>query len=660
MMKLFTRPAIALMAALCLCACNKMEEPVEEPAGEQNGTAALAGTGWTVSIPATMGADTKALAEDPDTHKLIATFEKTDNIYVYNKTKETGYDNVQLHPDRDGASANLTGTLEGDYSEGDVLVLCYTHGRYGYYTYYDQLCNSLDGVMDCAEATVTITAADASSKTLTTGNASFENLQSIFQLSFTDGTAPVPVKAVYMDTENGWLVNDWGGNGWYNPNYGYIRGDLPDGMSPTTDPVYLAFRNESTEADIYHFRVYDGSDVWLGDKAAPAGKIVIGKYYTLSAPIPVTIVPKPTVTIYPDDEILEPDDPLSFSYRLSLAPTTISGTGERYFFAYTNTSNYQLMVTLNNAHLSGMEENAITSYIGDLAITLQGDNSISAGADLAAFRARYYNSFSTSLLGIYNEGNVVFSGNGTLIITASSDNPDTSGECLYSNGILVGSEGTVRAAYGYTLSVSDGVINGDGTTTWVYAVAPNPNPAEGTLTICDGTEENMFVPYSGSYADKYLKSEFLIPDAMIEEMSGSAIKSMKFYLKDPADQVFNGYCQVFLKVVSNNPYANRTTSLAKQFIGKEDATIVHRGALNVSGNEMTITFSEPFRYTVGNLLVGIYQIEPGSSTKKTVFYGETVDKSCLQASHNSNVNSISIGTQYNFIPKTTFTYGPVE
>ena len=98
--------AIALIAAMCLSACNKSELIVDNPF-EQPGTEEPQFSCWKVAISATMGGTgTKALAEDPDTRNLIAIFETTDNIFVYNKTKKT-MDSSPLHPDRDGVSVTL-------------------------------------------------------------------------------------------------------------------------------------------------------------------------------------------------------------------------------------------------------------------------------------------------------------------------------------------------------------------------------------------------------------------------------------------------------------------------------------------------------------------------------------------------------------------------
>jgi hypothetical protein len=70
---------------------------------------------------------------------------------------------------------------------------------------------------------------------------------------------------------------------------------------------------------------------------------------------------------------------------------------------------------------------------------------------------------------------------------------------------------------------------------------------------------------------------------------------------------------------------------------------------------MTIIFTTPFPYSVGNLLVGIYQTTKGNYTS-TTFYGETVSNASLSAQSSSST-TFTYGTKYNFLPKTTFTYG---
>ena len=71
-------------------------------------------------------------------------------------------------------------------------------------------------------------------------------------------------------------------------------------------------------------------------------------------------------------------------------------------------------------------------------------------------------------------GEVVFKGNGTLILDHVTNSIGTQG-IMTADGAGTPSVGVplnVHAASGYSLSVS-GVDNGDGTSTWTYVVAAN-------------------------------------------------------------------------------------------------------------------------------------------------------------------------------------------
>lgn len=50
-----------------------------------------------------------------------------------------------------------------------------------------------------------------------------------------------------------------------------------------------------------------------------------------------------------------------------------------------------------------------------------------------------------------------------------------------------------------------------------------------TVTVCDGTATNSFVPIYGLYADYVQRSEFIIPSSELGALSGSFLLSMKFY-----------------------------------------------------------------------------------------------------------------------------------
>ena len=258
MKQIFTRmfPALALFAALCLYACGKLDSPPVESEPVEPGTEAPVAKEWKVSINASLSG-TKALSEDPVTHALLATFETTDDIYVYNRTKNT-YDSSPLHPDRDGASVLLTGTLNNSYDEGDELVLCYKYGSYGTAYYSKGQKGTLASASDFARAELTVSADDAATQTIT-GSASFVNMQSIFGFNFTEGGTAVHARAVEISTEAGQLVSYLRANPTAYQlavNYGKTT-IVADAPIPGT--MYAGLSNGNTGDETYYFRVNDGA-----------------------------------------------------------------------------------------------------------------------------------------------------------------------------------------------------------------------------------------------------------------------------------------------------------------------------------------------------------------------------------------------------------------
>ena len=444
-------PAIAIIAAMCLISCTKAELTNEDPV-TGSPTAGQPSEGWKVAISATMGGDspTKALAEDPDTHKLLATFETTDAVYVYNKTKNR-QDATVLHPDRSGATAVISGTLTGEYAAGDEIVLCYNLDADHRFHYLGQK-GTLATVADFAKAEKTITTAEATDKALS-GAVSFDNLQSIFRFTFTDGSSAVPVQSVSISTAGGKLVQtdlrykpEW--NGMY---YGAVTVE-PD--ITTSDPIIVALRNENASDDTFYFEVDNGSGVmYKGAKDALAGKIENGKFYVST--VTLTQVPKPTVKLTDNGSAVEPNAG-NYGY-LDKGNLTVSGTGEGFYFSWGEQSFRSL--TLTGASITCYGREPVSSSRSILnPIIIEGDNYIITDADHAAVAYKSY--FSNSDL------SQSIKGNGTLTITASSTVGTKGFKNTYSSPV------NVVAASGYILTVSDGTDNGDGTTTWVYTVAP--------------------------------------------------------------------------------------------------------------------------------------------------------------------------------------------
>ena len=165
--------AVLLMAGAAFVSCTKDEEP------------ATAGKTFTLTVNASKGGDNATKQLVLDGHTLNATWAEGEAVTVYNVTKSADLTGT-LTAQSSGASTTLKGTLSGTIENGDVLKLKFLSDNYsgqnGTLEYIASHC-------DYAEATVTVT--DASTSSVTTSDADFENKQAIikFTLKKSDGTA---------------------------------------------------------------------------------------------------------------------------------------------------------------------------------------------------------------------------------------------------------------------------------------------------------------------------------------------------------------------------------------------------------------------------------------------------------------------------------------
>lgn len=172
--------------------------------------------------------------------------------------------------------------------------------------------------------------------------------------------------------------------------------------------------------------------------------------------------------------------------------------------------------------------------------------------------------------------------------------------------------------------------------------------AQETLTVYeDGEATSANVPVFGYYGDAFNKCEFIIPSDELGSMINGTISQMAFYLSSPATESWgDAQFQVFLKEVSETTLAD--------FTGAEGATIVYEGALDGTGETMTIDFTSSYTYGGGNLLVGVYQTVKGGY-KSASFYGVTAAGASITGYSYSSLDGIA-ATARDFIPKTTFAY----
>ena len=165
--------------------------------------------------------------------------------------------------------------------------------------------------------------------------------------------------------------------------------------------------------------------------------------------------------------------------------------------------------------------------------------------------------------------------------------------------------------------------------------------AQGTLTVCNGTDTNEYVPIYGYYADDEQTSQMIFPASMLTSMQGSAIEQMAFYVSyDGNYDADLGDWNVSLGITTATTLSalDETTPVTQVYSGP----LVFDAATNAT--MMYVIFSSPFVYNGGNLLVEFDHPEEADYNHYS-FYGVA-----------ASAASYSWDSVFDFLPKTTFTY----
>ena len=174
--------------------------------------------------------------------------------------------------------------------------------------------------------------------------------------------------------------------------------------------------------------------------------------------------------------------------------------------------------------------------------------------------------------------------------------------------------------------------------------------AQETLTVYEGTTTKTYIPMYIYYFDDFTRSQYVIPAADLAVMNGGEIRAITYYTSFTGTYTTDSEVDIYLKEVDG-------TSIS-DFVDKSTATIVYQGKVDFvlvdGGCRATITFTTPYNYIGGNLLIGCDNTTD-KGWKQINFYGQTVNGASV-AGYNSNSLTNVSANQCNFIPKTTFTY----
>ncbi len=172
--------------------------------------------------------------------------------------------------------------------------------------------------------------------------------------------------------------------------------------------------------------------------------------------------------------------------------------------------------------------------------------------------------------------------------------------------------------------------------------------AQSMLTVANGTATNSYVPVYGLYVDDFVRCQTIYPASMIAGLNGETILGLTYYLSTPADDSW-GVASFVVKVLE----VPDTTLTA--FVDMTNATTVYSGSLDATQSTMEISFTAPYTYQGGNLLIEIYNTLEGTY-ESAYFYGISATGASWQGNNGTSVDNIT-GAVRDFIPKTTFLYG---
>ncbi len=176
---------------------------------------------------------------------------------------------------------------------------------------------------------------------------------------------------------------------------------------------------------------------------------------------------------------------------------------------------------------------------------------------------------------------------------------------------------------------------------------PWQTKAQETLTVCEGTATNNYIPINGLYVDTQgTTSEFIIPADTegMDELTGGTISKLTFHITNNPASWGSPTIQVYMGEAEGTTISSLS--------GPANYTIVYEGVLDNTQSSMEVEFDNPYTYEGGNLLIGTY-VKTKAGWKTTSFSGISAP------SGSSRYNSGSgAGTAQSFLPKTTFTYEP--
>lgn len=172
------------------------------------------------------------------------------------------------------------------------------------------------------------------------------------------------------------------------------------------------------------------------------------------------------------------------------------------------------------------------------------------------------------------------------------------------------------------------------------------------IVVCEGTNQNGYIPVYGSYYDTQgTTSQFIYPAEMLTQLQGRAITSVKFF-SNSTILFKGGKLQLSAKEVDYTTFDRETaTSVPSNAVTdmKVVATIVPTG----KDSELEFVFDEPFVYNGGNLAFETYVVEKNNYAT-TTWLGMNQTNDCAFYVYTSSWGDTSSNLA-KFLPKMLMT-----
>ncbi len=193
------------------------------------------------------------------------------------------------------------------------------------------------------------------------------------------------------------------------------------------------------------------------------------------------------------------------------------------------------------------------------------------------------------------------------------------------------------------------------TATFVASTAMISGVSASEMTVNNGTVENGNVPFYFYYLDNAnCKSQVVFPAEQLQDMKGSAIRELTFYLNSSG---FSGNWSTSDMIVSLGETSQATMTTDDDGYAtflSDNLSVAYSDVMTGEAGDQKLTFklSAPYTYNGSNLILQISLGAAGSTYPSAKFLGVSTD---TYQSANTSSGSTTYG--YKFLPKTTFVYG---